>query len=160
MNNQAVLVGQFAKVGDLADGSIRISIDVPKECWDDFGKIYSRGAGCVIARLENVPIKHKEAQVEQELEDKIYQENDACNVEAKTRGPMCMQCIYMMQRPEFDEWFNYKYASIVLRNNGDIEKSVKQLLSIKSRKELDTNKIALELFQNLKSEFMKSIVNA
>lgn len=136
------ITGQMGQYKNMADGSIRLNVEL--HCTlEEFAKIYQMGAGIAIARLETAPM------IEEEKPAK------------EPNGPMCMDCIWLMNNPEFEDWF-YEKHRMFLENNYKhgkkhedvLRDAVCELLGVSSRKEIDGSVQATNAYQNMKHAFM------
>lgn len=115
------IAGASAGVKDMADGSLRITIEFePKDAKEAYALFGARGTPVALAALA---VGYQAAPTEPRKD---------------TRGPLCREACDYCAMPEFRDWMQFEHAALAGSAN-DARLWLLGVLGLNSRKELDTN---------------------
>lgn len=140
MNDElpSVISGTRRKAQELADGTLRVMIDIDPRFKADFHRLFPQ----IDTPVAIAPLVAHFERIEEE--------------EKQKGGPLCRLACIWCKDADFHQWFTNRFDFMdPVTTEEEAAEGLKELLRINSRKELDNNPDAAEQFQTMiRSPFM------
>jgi hypothetical protein len=131
----AVISGTRRKAQELADGTLRVMVDIDPRFKADFHRlVHHIDTPCAIA-----PLAMDFERIEKEEKEK------------KKVGPLCRLAAMWCKGEQFREWFGMRFDLGEL-DEEETADSLRSFLGVRSRKDIDHDPVASERFQKLVRE--------